>query len=412
MLPEKIVEDARICIKNQTRAVCLVEDTLPEVDAIRSFEEFQEICELLDLPVLDREMLDPRHHCRNMLVYLVNMSTFIPMDLGYLIRKNQRIEEYLALDEKIDELEVRLANLKNDYELASVERLDIAKEVERLERMTSLDEETLFSILKHDGRVQRLMSRDRLIKAICAADDSPLKRLFVMLIENEHVSIKDVEAMGMDRIVMLKLLYQLCLKEIIVYDQLNELISLSNQKDDPMSLLSREYLITSLRCLQPTQENMQTVALYIRINKDEHVRILEIYANELMKSNVFHQLNLYYLANEILQTEKRNTSSKSLYQSVKSLVQSFFKGAKAESVRYPKLFKKYCGLEEVWVQREIFSREELEDASVQKAKDLVEQDLEPLPFSRERVLEDIDKLFYSGDELVVYLKKFIQYLES
>lgn len=181
----------------------------------------------------------------------------------------------------------------------------------------------------------------------------------------------------------------------------------SSQKDDPMSLLSREYLITSLRCLQPTQENMQTVALYIRINKDEHVKIIEIYANELTRSNVFHQLNLYYLANEILQTEKRNTSSKSLYQSVKGLVQSFFKGAKAESISYPKLFKKYCGLDEVWIQREIFSREELDDADAQRAKDL-----EPLPFSRERVLEDIDRLFYSGDELVMYLKKFIQYLES
>lgn len=179
-----------------------------------------------------------------------------------------------------------------------------------------------------------------------------------------------------------------------------------------MSLLSREYLITSLRCLQPTQENMQTVALYIRINKSEHVKIIEIYTNELMKSNVFHQLNLYYLANEILQTEKRNISSRSLYQAVRGLVVSFFKGAKAEASRYPKLLKKYCGLEDVWIQRDIFTRDELDNADFQKAKDLMEQDLEPLPFSRERVLEDIDKLFYSGDELVAYLKKFIQYLES
>lgn len=227
MLLEKIVEDARVCVKNQTRAVCLVEDTLPEIDAIRSFDEFMEICELLDLPVIGKEMLDPRHHCRAMLVYLVNMSTFIPMDLGYLIKKNQLIEEYLALDEKIDELEVKLANLKNDYELASIEQMEIVKEVERLERMTSLDKVTLFSILKHDERVQRLMARDRLLKTIYMSEDSLLKRLFVMLIENEHVNIKSVEELGMDRIVALKLVYQLCLKEIVVYDQQNELISLN-----------------------------------------------------------------------------------------------------------------------------------------------------------------------------------------
>lgn len=177
-----------------------------------------------------------------------------------------------------------------------------------------------------------------------------------------------------------------------------------------MSLLSREYLITSLRCLQPTQDNIQTLALYIRINKTEHVKIIEIYTNELMRSNVFHQLNLYYLANEILQTEKTNIGS--LYQTVRGLVMSFFRGAKTDAIRYPKLFKKYCGLEDVWIQRDVFTRDELDSADSQKAKDLMEHDLEPLPFSRERVLEEIDKLFYSGDELVRYLKKFIQYLES
>lgn len=227
MLLEKIVEDARVCAKNQSRAVCLVDDTLPDVDAVKSFDEFIEICELLDLPVIDKEMLDPSHHCRSMLVYLVNMSTFIPMDLSYIIKKNQLIEEYLALDGKIDELEVKLANLKNDYELASIEKIEIVKEVERLERMTSLDKITLFSILKHDERVQRLMSRDRLLKTIYASKDSFLKRLFVMLIENEYVNIRSVEEMGVDRIVALKLVYQLCLKEIVVYDQQNELISLN-----------------------------------------------------------------------------------------------------------------------------------------------------------------------------------------
>lgn len=179
-----------------------------------------------------------------------------------------------------------------------------------------------------------------------------------------------------------------------------------------MYLLSREYLITSLRCLQPTQENMQTVALYIRINKTEHVKIIEIYTNELMRSNVFHQLSLYYLANEILQTEKRNTGSMYLYQAVRGLVMCFFKGAKTEAIRYPKLFKKYCGLEEVWIQRDIFTRDEFDNPDSQKAKDLMEQELESLSFSRERVLNEIDRLFYSSNELVVYLKKFIQYLES
>eukprot|EP00866_Antonospora_locustae_P001314 jgi/Antlo1/1314/1936 len=105
--------------------------------------------------------------------------------------------------------------------------MEIVKEVERLERITSLDKVTLFSILKHDERVQRLMARDRLLKTIYMSKDSLLKRLFVMLIENEYVSIGSVEDMGMDRIVVLKLVYQLCLKEIIVYDQQNELISLS-----------------------------------------------------------------------------------------------------------------------------------------------------------------------------------------
>lgn len=175
-----------------------------------------------------------------------------------------------------------------------------------------------------------------------------------------------------------------------------------------MSLLSREYLITSLRCLQPTQENMQTIALYVRINKNEHAKISEIYCNELAASCVFHRLNLYYLANEILQSEKKNSRFRYLYDAIRAVVLRTFAASKCEAEKYAKLHKKYRGLEDVWVQREIFARGE---ADAGESEECAETPAEP-SLLREDVLARIDELFDSKEALLAYLKEVVARLES
>ena len=73
-----------------------------------------------------------------------------------------------------------------------------------------------------------------------------------------------------------------------------------------MSLLSVEYLIKSLQSLQPTQDSMQTLSLYIKTNTSEYEKIVLVWTAEFEKSNIYHKLNLLYLTNEILLTIKPN----------------------------------------------------------------------------------------------------------
>lgn len=224
---EEIIATSHISVKNNPMTVSLLPDTFPEIESVRDFREFTRVCEMLELPTIDKEMLDTRHYCRNMVVYLMNMSSVITLDLEEIVGRHKKIEECLEMDRKIDELEVRLANLKSDCGFVDVERSVITQEIDALERIKGLDRETLFSILRNNSAVQRLVRRDALLQKIHAAKEGMLKNVLSTFIEDDFVSIGSIENLGVDRITALKLVYQLCSKGIVTYDQQNDLISMN-----------------------------------------------------------------------------------------------------------------------------------------------------------------------------------------
>ncbi|KAK1347719.1 hypothetical protein CWI38_0349p0030 [Hamiltosporidium tvaerminnensis] len=127
-----------------------------------------------------------------------------------------------------------------------------------------------------------------------------------------------------------------------------------------MSLLSVEYLIKSLQSLQPTQDSMQTLSLYIKTNTSEYEKIVLVWAAEFEKSNIYHKLNLLYLTNEILLTIKPNDPKHgNLLQAFRNVVPLRFKEALNQSQKNTILSKKYYDLGKVWIQRGIFQMEDL-----------------------------------------------------
>jgi regulator of Ty1 transposition protein 103 len=125
-----------------------------------------------------------------------------------------------------------------------------------------------------------------------------------------------------------------------------------------MTLLSREYLLKSLINLLPTEEQMKSVGLYIRTFKKDYETIVEGWEFVYHRASIYHKLNLLYLANEVVQTTRDvDSDSLSLKMSFKKAVNRVFKDTKEESRGNRALHKKYCDLEDVWIQRNVMSIE-------------------------------------------------------
>lgn len=170
-----------------------------------------------------------------------------------------------------------------------------------------------------------------------------------------------------------------------------------------MSFITPEFLIRSLQNLVNRQEEMQTVALYLRSNKSEHELITEIFSRELTASNLYHRLNLFYLANEILQTEKsKDEEAVALIAGLKRIIPSIFIDSISRSNEMLK--KKYISLGKVWIERRIFDAKQLGPELYKSADDT--------EFSRDEVIKRINRYFDERDSLLKYLKEFMKRIED
>ncbi|AFN82386.1 hypothetical protein EROM_010410 [Encephalitozoon romaleae SJ-2008] len=121
-----------------------------------------------------------------------------------------------------------------------------------------------------------------------------------------------------------------------------------------MASLSKEYLLKSLINLLPTEEQMKTVGLFIRTFKRDYRAIVEGWMFVYRKSSPYHRLNLLYLANEVVQTTKDvDPDSIELKILLKKVVNEVFEETKKMAMKNPSLYKKYCELENVWIQRNV-----------------------------------------------------------
>ncbi|KMV66716.1 hypothetical protein M970_010450 [Encephalitozoon cuniculi EcunIII-L] len=125
-----------------------------------------------------------------------------------------------------------------------------------------------------------------------------------------------------------------------------------------MTSLSREYLLKSLINLLPTEEQMKTVGLFIRTFKKDYRAIVDGWMFVYGKSSAYHKLNLLYLANEVVQTTRdADPDSIELKIMFKKAVNEVFEETKKATMENPSLYKKYCELENVWVQRNVMVME-------------------------------------------------------
>ncbi|KAF7683093.1 Regulation of nuclear pre-mRNA domain-containing protein 2 [Astathelohania contejeani] len=175
-----------------------------------------------------------------------------------------------------------------------------------------------------------------------------------------------------------------------------------------MSLLSTEYLLVSLRDLTTTQDSMQTLSLYIKTNRNDYDRIIQAWLYEYKKSSVYHRLSLLYLANEIIQTTKIvDKNSKELVKAFKHSVGELFYEAYTIAESIPSVGKKYADLGKVWIDRNIFTADELFKSKKKKVE--IEKKKE---FERKEVIDKINAYFDSRDDLVEYLEAFINKIKN
>ncbi|KAM0672304.1 hypothetical protein CWI42_010510 [Ordospora colligata] len=125
-----------------------------------------------------------------------------------------------------------------------------------------------------------------------------------------------------------------------------------------MTSLSKEYLLKALMNLVPTEEQMKTIGLFIKTFKKDHSAILDAWMFVYERSSAYHRLNMLYLANEIMQTTRdADAYSVELKIAFKTAVLKVFEQTKQAVVGNAHLYKKYCELENVWIQRNVMGVE-------------------------------------------------------
>ncbi|ELA48310.1 hypothetical protein VCUG_00146 [Vavraia culicis subsp. floridensis] len=166
-----------------------------------------------------------------------------------------------------------------------------------------------------------------------------------------------------------------------------------------MSLFSQETFIREVRTLVPTQEKIKTLALYMKTTSAESTRMVRILDQEYANSNAYHKLNIFYLANELIQTIKKNEKDLALLlEQIKSFVVSNFDDANAEMSKHPVLKGKLMELKNVWVERRLFENAELANSPTTNS------------YSREEVIRKIEEYFDCREALAEYLDGMVKKL--
>lgn len=168
-----------------------------------------------------------------------------------------------------------------------------------------------------------------------------------------------------------------------------------------MSLFSQEIFIRELRALVGTQEKIKTLALYMKTMATDSTKMVRILDKEFNSSNTSHKLNILYLANELIQsTKKEEKDLQLLLEQMKSFVVSNFEIVMKEVANYPVLKGKLLELKSLWIERSIFSESEL-SGTVTLNK-----------YSREEVIRKIEEYFDSRDALADYLDGMVKRLRN
>lgn len=122
--------------------------------------------------------------------------------------------------------------------------------------------------------------------------------------------------------------------------------------------IPKEYYLEQLYSLRPTDENMKSLAIYIRTFKDKHQDIVDGIEYVYSKSLIHHRLIILYLINEILHTEK-SESGVPLRSGLVGFLRKHFLADKELSHQFgPSLYKKFQQLQTIWTARKVVDFDE------------------------------------------------------
>ncbi|KAI5180158.1 hypothetical protein NEOKW01_0487 [Nematocida sp. AWRm80] len=130
-------------------------------------------------------------------------------------------------------------------------------------------------------------------------------------------------------------------------------------------LLSREFLISSLRKLQPTYDSLNVLSEYILLFDDDTDSIIEVLHTEAQNSNAYSVLFMVYLLNELIKKNPKGIKYKEIGLEVlkigkKKVAELEKTGNSTFSKSAPALKRKYLDIQALWAAMEKEAQEKQE----------------------------------------------------
>lgn len=153
----------------------------------------------------------------------------------------------------------------------------------------------------------------------------------------------------------------------------------------------KEYFLSQLLSLKPTEEHLRALAMYCRTFNQDWNTIMEGITYCHLNSSVHHRLIIYYLINEILVSEKDTSNPFTI--GLKSFIRNYYENDLKSSRGLEVIHKKFTDLEKYWISKGIIN-----------SKDEV--------FTLEDIVDGIQESFDDKELLVEYLEGLLEYYKS
>lgn len=152
---------------------------------------------------------------------------------------------------------------------------------------------------------------------------------------------------------------------------------------------NQENLMRKLDQCTPTQESIQTLALWIIHHKNHHQLITKLWLKKMTEANTTskQRLTLVYLANDVIQNCKRKNAK--IYQdSFKSVLIDAVASCRSESIK-----KNVQRVLEVWLERQVYDKQFVDQliSSLNYKSELVTKSPEPADIKPSEKSTEIEK---------------------
>lgn len=155
--------------------------------------------------------------------------------------------------------------------------------------------------------------------------------------------------------------------------------------------LPKDFYLEQLYTATPTEENMKSLAIYIRTFKHDHMSAVAGIEYVYRRAAIHHRLCLLYLVNEILQTEK-SQSGLPLKAELLSFLRRHFLADRDLSSSDAAMHRKFQSLQSIWRERCVIDFDD--------------------KFGLDEIVTRIYKIFNNKSELVDYFDEVSRYYRS